>query len=151
MKEKIKGLGRQFISFGLIGGFNTLLSLIIYWVCIRIGIHYLIANTIGFIITVSLSYVLNNLFTFRKEGNKTEWSVRTLFKVYASYFFTGIIINGILLWFWNDIVGINENLSPVLNLFITIPLNFVLNKIWAYGKTNRDKSIYVQKETEKLK
>lgn len=134
MKNKIIELGRQFIKFGLVGGINTILNLIIYWFCIRIGIHYLAANTIGFLITVAISYVLNNIFTFKNDGQKAEWSLKTLIKVYASYFMTGMILNSILLWFWNDYVGINENISPILNLIITVPLNFVLNRMWAYKK-----------------
>lgn len=64
MKETI----RQFISFGLTCGINTILNLLIYWGCIDIGIHYFLANAIGIVITVAISYVLNNLFTFREEG-----------------------------------------------------------------------------------
>lgn len=130
--RKIKGLAKQFVSFGIVGGINTLLSLAIYWICIHLGIHYLLANAIGFLITVFISYVLNNTITFRKEGTKPEWSLKVLLKVYASYFLTGMILNSVLLYFWNDIIGINQSLSPVLNLFITVPLNFLLNKIWAY-------------------
>ena len=127
-------LGKQFISFGIIGGLNAFLSLAIYWCCVGMGIHYFFANAIGFIITVAISYVLNNFFTFRDEGQKIEWSMRMLLKAYASYFTTGILINSILLWVWNGVVGINENLSPILNLIVTVPLNFILNKIWVYNK-----------------
>lgn len=91
MKDRIIGLGKQFINFGLIGGINTILNLVIYWICIRIGIHYLLANIIGFVITVTISYVLNNLFTFRDANQMVEWAFRTLLKVYVSYFFTGLL------------------------------------------------------------
>ena len=47
-------------------------------------------------------------------------------------FFTGIVLSSILLYFWNDIVRININISPVINLFLTVPTNFLLNKYWVY-------------------
>lgn len=131
--RNILKLLKQFTKFGFVGGVNTILSLLIYWVCVGLGLHYLLANLIAFLITVAISYILNNIFTFRTDNGKVRWSVYTLLKVYASYFLTGIVINSGLLWFWNDCVGINENVSPILNLIITIPLNFILNKIWAYG------------------
>lgn len=134
MKNKVIAIGKQFLSFGMVGGINTILGLMIYWICVNVGIHYLIANTVGFVITVAVSYVLNNIFTFKDAGKKTSWSFRILMKVYVSYFLTGMLLNSILLWFWNDFIGINKNLSPILNLFVTIPLNFVLNKLWAYKK-----------------
>lgn len=134
-----KDIIRQFFKFGIVGGVNTVLSLIIYWIMVGLGIHYFAANTVGFIITVAISYVLNNIFTFKEMGEKIRWSFITLFKVYAAYFLTGIVINTSLLWFWNDYIGINKNLSPILNLFITIPLNFLLNKLWTY-KNNKEQS-----------
>lgn len=132
MRNRIIGLARQFMSFGLVGGINTVLNLVIYCFCVNIGVHYLIANTISFLITVFISYVLNNLFTFRTEGQKPEWCFQVLIKVYTFYFLTGMILNSLLLYFWNDFIGINQNLSPILNLFVTVPLNFILNKLWAY-------------------
>ncbi len=124
---------KQFVSFGLIGGLNTLLSLGIYWLVIYLGGHYLVGSVLGFVITVAISYVLNNLFTF-KGDEKPVWSLKNLVKVYVSYALTGLILNNILLWLWIDVLGINQNLAPVINLFLTIPLNFLLNKFWAYRK-----------------
>ncbi len=132
MKDRIIRLVKQFMSFGIVGAINTILGLVIYWGMVGVGIHYLIANTVGFVITVAISYVLNNIFTFRKKDEPVEWFVKKLLKVYASYFMTGIVLNSVLLWMWNDVVGINKNISPILNLFISIPVNFVLNKKWAY-------------------
>ena len=31
-------------------------------------------------------------------------------------------------------IRINQNLAPVINIFFTVPLNFLLNKFWAYRK-----------------
>ncbi len=131
--QTLIGYIKQFISFGLIGGLNTILSLGIYWLVVYLGGHYLLANATAFAITVLISYVLNNIFTFKGEG-KAEWSLRTLFKVYVSYSITGLFLTSILLWVWTDCLGINENIAPIINLFFTIPLNFLLNKFWAYKK-----------------
>lgn len=129
----MKDVLKQFIKFGFVGAINTVLGLVIYWLCVFLGIHYLAANAIGFFITVTLSYILNNLFTF-KGDEKAEWSLSNLVKVYISYSITGLLLNSILLWLWTSVIGINENLAPIINLFFTIPLNFILNKTWAYKK-----------------
>lgn len=134
MKEKIKNWISQFIKFGMVGVVNTVLGLVIYWILVNLGVHYLIANATEFLITVAISYVLNNLLTFREPGKKPEWSFKTLLKSYTSYLSTGIGLASVLLWFWNDILGVNQNLAPVLNLFVTVPLNFLLNKLWVYRK-----------------
>lgn len=124
---------KQLIQFGFVGGIITGLSLIIYWICVYFGIHYQIANAMGFVITVAISYILNNTFTFRNEGNR-EWSWFALLKVYASYSITGIFLSAFLLWLWTDVLSINVNIAPLLNLCFTIPLNFILNKFWVYKR-----------------
>ena len=135
MKKSLK----EFLCFGVVGVLNTILSIIIYWTCLLLGMHYLIGNAVGFIITVAISYILNNIFTFRNSEEKIIWSLLILLKVYASYFLSGIVINSVLLWFWNDVVNINEKISPLLNLIITVPLNFFINKVWIYRKTRGDR------------
>lgn len=130
----------QFIKFGIIGGMNTVLSLLIYWCGIYLGVHYFLANTIGFVITVCISYVLNNLFTFRDKAEKVSWSFAALIKVFVSYSITGFFLNNILLYISIDLLKISEVVAPVINLFFTIPTNFVLNKFWAYKDTKSKKS-----------
>lgn len=132
-KQTLLEYAKQFVSFGLIGGINTLLSLGIYWLAVYLGTSPFVATAIGFVITVFISYVLNNIFTFKGEG-KAEWSLRTLAKVYVSYSLTGLFLAEALLYLWINVLGINENIAPILNLFFTIPLNFLLNKLWAYKK-----------------
>ena len=83
--------------------------MVIYWISVGIGFHYFLANAIAFIITVGISYVLNNVYTFKSSTESAFFSIEKMIKVYASYFFTGIVLSSILLYFWNDIVGININ------------------------------------------
>lgn len=125
----------QFVKFGIVGGLNTVLSYAIYFVCIRMGIHYAIANLIAFVITVFISYLLNGNFVFREEG-KRGFDIRALLKVYASYSLTSFFLTTLLLWIEVDIWGLPEEIGPVINLFITVPVNFILNKFWAYRKND---------------
>lgn len=124
----------QFIKFGFVGGINTILSYGIYYVlCIIMGLNYLLSQGIAWFITVFISYVLNNMMTF-SDGGKSEWSIRNLVKVYISYSVTGLFLATFLSWIWVDLLSINKALAPIINLFFTIPLNFLLNKYWAYAK-----------------
>ena len=130
--KQLQALFIQFVKFGMVGAINTILTLVIQWVFLALGFHYLVGSIVSFVITVIIAYVLNNIFSFRHENEDIIWSFKAFCKVVASYSVTGLIIANIGLWFWNDILYINPNLSPVLNLFITIPMNFILNKFWAY-------------------
>ena len=124
----------QFIKFGFVGGINTVLSYAIYYVlCIILGFNYLLSQGIAWFITVFISYVLNNIMTF-SDGGSTNWSIKNLVKVYISYSVTGLFLATFLSWIWVDILRIEKAFAPIINLLFTIPLNFLLNKYWAYAK-----------------
>ena len=129
--EKVEGLS-QFIKFGLVGLSNTAISYFTYALCVYIGLHYFIANALGFVLSVLNSFYWNNKYVFAcKEGKKRSW-LPTLVKTFISYGSTGIVLASVLLYLWVDVFRISEYIAPLINLIITIPLNFILNKLWAY-------------------
>lgn len=119
----------EFIKFGLVGVVNTLLGLAIYYLLIHFNVHYIIANLISFVLSVLNSFFLNNKYVFK--DNKKDKILKKLFKVYLSYGFT-LLLGTLLLYLQVDILGISELVAPVINLVVTIPLNFLLNRNWAF-------------------
>ena len=125
----------QFLKFGMVGAVNTALSYLITNLCYY-GFHFheQICNFISFLITVLISYLLNSRFVFRQqEGEKQPW-YKSLAKVYASYALTELVLMGILLFIQERLLGIPHFIATFLNLCVTVPLNFILNKFWAYRK-----------------
>lgn len=146
----------QFIKFGLVGVVNTLVSYTTYSVLFHFGVPPLICNVPAFIISVFVSFLLNSRFVFKKDENKEErkwWQV--LLKSYVSYSFTGLFLAEVLTFLWLNVIHIEKYigfllpyaemvgisltavelagyLAPLLNLVFSIPINFVLNKFWAY-------------------
>lgn len=130
MIDKIK----QFIKFGLVGVSNTLISYVVYIVLVYLGMHYIIANIIGFTVSVFNAYYWNNRFVFKaKEGERRIWW-KILGKTFMSYAGTGVILSNILLVVCIDLIGISEVIAPIIILLITIPLNYIMNKYWAFAK-----------------
>lgn len=122
----------QSVKFGVVGLSNTLISYAVYVVLIAFGWYYFLASLMGFLISVINAFYWNNKYVFKaREGEKrTLWC--SFVKTFTSYAGTGLILHNILLILWVDILGLHEMLGPILNLFITIPLNFLLNKYWAF-------------------
>ena len=130
----------QFVKFGMVGAVNTALSYLIsnggYYL---FHLHEQLSNLISFLVTVLISYLLNSRFVFRQtEENAQPW-YRALAKVYASYGLTELALTGVLLFIQERLMGIPHFVATFVNLCVTIPLNFVLNKFWAYGKGDKKK------------
>ena len=131
-KENLKKGIIQFIKFGTVGAINTVLSYAItngaYYL---LHLHEQISNIIAFVITVFISFMLNGRFVFTE--NKEERNLwKSLLKVYASYSITGVFLTAILLYIEEELLGIPHYIATLMNLLVTIPLNFILNKFWAY-------------------
>ncbi|MEH2957025.1 GtrA family protein [Candidatus Merdisoma sp. JLR.KK006] len=121
----------QFIKFGIVGLSNTLISYVVYLMGVRFGMHYLLASVLGFVISVLNSFYWNNKYVFQ-QGDEERNLWLTLVKTFMAYASTGLVLANILLYIWVDVLNISEYLGPVINLVITVPLNFVINKLWAF-------------------
>lgn len=132
-KEKLKNIIIQFIKFGMVGAVNTILSYAITNGCYYLlHWHEQICNAIAFVITVFISFILNGKFVFNKNEEKRNFW-KSLLKVYASYSITGLFLTAGLLYIEEQIFGIPHYIATLMNLIVTIPINFILNKFWAYN------------------
>lgn len=146
----------QFIKFALVGVLNTLISEGVYAILIFFRMHYIPASFIGFSLSVVNAYYWSHKYVFKEtaDGEKRVWW-KVFCKTYIAYFW-GYLANTALLVFWIDILKISQFLTPVsrwftkrgmerldeqfcgdlaaagLNLLFTVPMNYVINKYWAY-------------------
>lgn len=102
-------------------------------VIIGLGWHEQISNIVAFIITVFISFMLNGNFVFNE--NKKERSFwKSLGKLYAANSTTGVFITAALLHVEEQIFGIEHYIATLMNLVVTVPINFLLNKFWVYNE-----------------
>ena len=139
-KDDLINLVIQFIKFGIVGVSNTLISLGIYYIFLWINESlYMWGYVVGFGISVLNAYFWNRKYVFKASGNN---AFRAMLKTYVSYGFT-FLLGLVLIKLMVDAMGIHKTIAPIINLLVTIPLNFVLNKFWAMapGKPKEDDKI----------
>ena len=128
----------QFIRFGLVGVSNTVISYLLNVAVLLIlkpyGLSwdYVAANLVAFFLSVLWSFYWNNKYVFQEKDGQKRNVWKTLLKTYLSYAFTGIVLNNALSYLWIEIVGISKYIAPIINLLISVPLNFIINKKWAF-------------------
>ena len=138
MKEKIISIINQFIKFGLVGILNTAISQGITYGIIflfkhlgtNISENVLVfgASFIGFLISVLNSYYWNNKYVFQKTNANTWWPLVKSYVCYGSTWLLSFLITFSLL----SLISISVILVPIISMVITIPLNFLMNKFWAF-------------------
>ena len=135
----------QFVRFAMVGVSNVLVSytvnvctlLLIRAVKPDLPYDYVIANAVAFLVSVFWSWSWNSRKVFNAELSTPRDKLKSLLRTYASYAFTGLILNNLLSTFWIRVVGVSKFLAPLLNIPISMPINFFIIKKWAYGKNSR--------------
>lgn len=173
-----KGNVIQLVKFALVGVSNTAVNYLVYVILVALGAYYLIANVFGFLISVLNAYFWGSRFVFKEDETKEKrvwWKV--LLKTYASYAF-GLVLSTLLLAVWVDLIRIGEYcgfvngilgglhaalpflpetlsprriseiVGPMLNMIVTIPINFAMNKFWAYRQKSAPGENPPEKKTE---
>ena len=119
----------QFIKFGIIGASNTLVSTSIYYIFVWIDPKlYFVGNVVGWVVSVFNSFFWNNRFVFKNSQFSWWQKLLRTYLAYGGSFIVGSITLALLV----SILGVSAWLAPWINMVITIPLNFILNKFWAF-------------------
>lgn len=132
----------QFIKFGLVGASNTAVFYLLYAGILFLlrraawQYDYIFANVTAFTASIFWSFYWNNKLVFQKADDSRQGMWKALGKCFLSYGFTGYILENVLAYIWVEQLGISKYISPLLNLVFTVPINFLLNKLWAFRDKN---------------
>ena len=128
----------RFFKFAIVGLSNTIISYSLNLLTLKmlepfcVTWDYIAGNLVSFALSVLWSFYWNSCFVFQKESNKRTLVLKRLLKTYAAYGFTGIILSNLLSWVWITQAGISKYIAPLFNLLISVPLNYLMNRFWAF-------------------
>lgn len=130
LNDKNSNFIASVIKFAIVGIINNAIYYIVYLIVDLCGIHYMLSNIIAFTVSVFNAYYWNNRFVFASKDKRPF--LKTFLKTYISYASTGIVLSNLLLYVWVEVLFVPQLVAPLINLFITVPINFVVNKLWAF-------------------
>ena len=168
-KQKgFKALVVQFIKFGLVGVSNTAISYgvdqLFYYVVFRDSameekLKITIVSALAFFVSVTNSYFWNNRFVFKSENRKSVGQhLYAYFKTVLCYALTGLVLAPAIKIWLSDVTMPAALVSrlpsflfaeggklpywvlSIVPLIVSIPLNFVLNKFWAFRSREKKQS-----------
>jgi len=118
----------QFVKFGIVGVSNTVLTLVVYTVLLKVfGVWYLAASAIGFIVGATNGFLLNRRWTFREHVGDALTPVR-----WAIVQGCGLGVNeGLLFLFVHD-ARLDKLLAQVLATAVVTVTTFFVNRAWTF-------------------
>ena len=126
IKKNIKKYNK-FLKFAIVGFGNLFVSLLTYYILVYFSVNYQIANIGGFITGTINGYIWNKIWVFKNSSK----SFSSIFKFYLSYLVTWIL-SAIFLYMWIEVLEISDKIAPIINNFITTPINYLINKYWVF-------------------
>jgi putative flippase GtrA len=110
------------IRFLFIGGFNTMLCLIVYYLLLKLNLHYLVASSITNIFGILNGFLLNSILVFKHRA-KLSRLLRYLF-VYAISF----LLNIFIMYVFVGVLYLPKFISQIITIAILAIFNYQLIK-----------------------
>ncbi len=118
----------QFVKFGIVGISNTLLTLAVYTILLKVfDVWYLAASAIGFAVGATNGFLLNRRWTFREHVGDALTPVR-----WAIVQGCGLALNEGLLYLFVHDVGLDELLGQVFATAVVTVTTFLVNRAWTF-------------------
>ena len=137
LSDKLWRTVEQFIEFACVGCSNAMILLAVYYGIIFLfgESAYLLGQTLGYAAGIVNSYFWNSRIVFHSdEAVKPRGAFVRMCICYGLTYVIqiGIVYAGV------EVLHISEMVVPVIAILITTPVNFVLNKYFAF-KNGADK------------
>jgi putative flippase GtrA len=120
-------LDRRLIRFALVGGSNTLVTIVSYAALIEIGVAYLLAAVIGYVAGILNGYTWNRLWTF-----ETGPFHLPEFSRYVVVQLSGLVMNLLLLLILIETFALPTGLAEILSVVPIVLLTYSLNRSWTF-------------------
>jgi putative flippase GtrA len=118
----------QFVKFGIVGVSNTLLTLLVYTLLLKVfGVWYLAASAIGFIVGATNGFLWNRRWTFKEHVGDSFTPLR-----WTIVQGCGLGLNLGLLYVLVDRVSLDKLVAQACATAVVTVLTFIANRGWTF-------------------
>ena len=131
--EKMPGGIRQFFTFCVVGGVNTVFSLaVIIGLSVWGGLHYTLANVLGYAAGLAVGFILHKTITFR--GDAAAQKIHKQFSKFLGVFFVSYAVQFLVLIALVQFGGIWDVLAQILAWSVFVIISFAGNRFVTFRR-----------------
>jgi len=124
--KQVRGI-RVFLKYLLVGIINTIVGYGIIFFLMFVGVSPEISNIVGYAVGISVSYVLNKIYTFQSKAHPKKEFPKFVLSLLASY-----TLNFLTLVLCIHILKINPYISQIISGAVYTLSGFVFLKYFAF-------------------
>ena len=122
---------KDVIRYIFFGGCTTVVNLASFFFLRQAGLQREIANVISVILAIVFAYVVNSKFVFLDKCETLKDHIRPFCKFVGARLSTMVIeVGGV--WFFAEIVHLNDMVGKLIIQFVVMALNYVFSKFLVF-------------------
>lgn len=126
---------KKIILYLIFGGCTTLVNIITYYICDKIGIGTFLSTIIAWVLSVLFAYATNKKYVFESNVKNIKGLSKEILSFFSCRLATGILDLGIMLLFV-DYIHFNGLLIKIISNIAVIILNYVFAKLLIFKSAN---------------
>ena len=119
----------QLAKFSAVGATGYVVNLVVYWLLLKAGLHYLPAAACSFCVAVTNNYLWNRQWTFRGQRGHLAYQGMRFFVVSLLALAANLVILDVLIR-----LGMGKFVAQAIAIVLVMPVNFVGNKLWSFRR-----------------
>lgn len=121
------------------GGLTTVVNIAIFYLFNDVvGLHYMVANIIAWVVAVLFAYITNRTWVFKSKvcGSKAIFKELMLFIWFRVL---SLVMEMVILFIMIDLLGVSEMITKLVTQVVVIIANYVFSKWIIFKEPVRDK------------
>jgi putative flippase GtrA len=121
----------QLFKFGVVGVSGYVVNLIVFAILVEaLGLHHVLGAVGAFCIAVMNNFLWNRHWTFRATHGHAGFQAARFFAVSLAALGVNLVVLSLLV----DVADAPEVPSQAFAVAFAMPLNFIGNKLWTFGR-----------------
>ncbi len=128
-----KIFNREFILYGIFGIITSLLNVGLFYILLKVGLEYALANLLNLIIVKVIAYILNKNYVFKSKCNNIR---ELIFEFMRFIFYRGItlLVDYFGLIILVECFFVDKMIAKVMITIIVIIINYFTGKKYVFKK-----------------
>ena len=128
MKELLSKY-KEIIAYLFFGVLTTIVNIVVYFVCTSVlGLNYLVANAISWVVSVAFAYVTNRTWVFQSKVKGFSAIVREMTAFVGCRLLSGAMDMAIM-FVSVDVIGIPDSVAKFITQVAVVVLNYLFSKL----------------------
>lgn len=117
----------QFLKFGLVGVSNTVLTFVVFTILNAVGVWYVAASAIGFVVGACNGFLLNRSWTFKGHNGGSSAALR-----WTVVQGCGLVADLGLIYLFVNGAGLPKLVGQAFAIALVVGATFFVNRTWTF-------------------